>query len=174
MKSMKIINNMKKIPQGRDGASDNGEDGRSAAAKTQNSRADAVYEPAYLQYSQKSTASMIIFAIGMLICTAVPAGITLAYFPLWRQNISASPVRLAGGALVMVGICVLIPLCRWILPKLKQPAPVVMWTVAWMIFYAVRDIIASLTVIAFWGMISSAVSAVLFGISAQLDRKYRR
>lgn len=74
----------------------------------------------------------------------------------------------------MVGICVLIPLCRWILPKLKQPAPVVMWTVAWMIFYAVRDIIASLTVIAFWGMISSAVSAVLFGISAHLDRKYRR
>lgn len=173
MKSMKIINNMKKIPQGRDGASDNVGDGK-GAAKTHERRADAVYEPAYLPYSQKSTASMIIFAVGMLICTAVPAGITLAYFPLWRQNISASPVRLAGGALVMVGICVLIPLCRWILPKLKQPAPVVMWTVAWMIFYAVRDIIASLTVIAFWGMISSAVSAVLFGISAHLDRKYRR
>lgn len=171
---MKDIRIMKKTPHRQEDVSDNVRDGKGAAAKAQDYRADAAQEPAYLPYSRKSTASMIIFAIGMLICTAVPAGVTLAYFPLWRQSISASPVRLAGGALVMVGICVLIPLCRWILPKLKQPAPVVMWTVAWMIFYAVRDIIASLTVIAFWGMLSSAVAAVLFGISAHLDRKYRR
>lgn len=78
---------------------------------------------------------------------------------------------MAGGTLAMLCITVLLPLWRYISPKLRQPAPFVMWCVLFAAFYLIRDVIASLTVIAFWGAVSSGLSCVLFALSAYLKKQ---
>ena len=112
--------------------------------------------------------SRIIFAIGLIICTAIPAAATLTYLPLWRQSLGAG--RIFGGTALMLGLAVILPLWRYISPKLRQPAPFVMWTLLFFAFYLIKDLIASLTVVAFWGMLSSGLATVLFALSAYLKK----
>lgn len=118
---------------------------------------------------KKRRQSQVLFALAMLICTAVPCAATLSYFPVWKQTVGN--LHMAGGTLFMLCLAVILPLWRYISPRLRQPAPFVMWCVLFVAFYLIKDVIASLTVIAFWGAVSSGLSCVLFALSTYLKKQ---
>ena len=107
-----------------------------------------------------------LFILAMLVCTIPPALATLSYFPLWRE--ATGGARTALGTLLLLSLAVLLPLWRFIAPRLRQPAPMIMWAILFTVFYLIKDIVANLTVIAFWGMVSSALATALFALSAYL------
>ena len=115
--------------------------------------------------------SRLCFCLGMLICIVPPAAATLAYFPRWREGVGSSGAL--GGGLAMAIIIAAVPLWRWLSAHFRSPAPALLWTLAFVLLYMVKDVIYDLTVVAFWGMLSAFVSTVLFWVSRYLGKRVK-
>lgn len=109
--------------------------------------------------------SLLIRALGIIICICPVVCAILSYFPLWIARDDAC--ALSGIALCLILIA-LIPFYKYIIRALKSPSAHTMWFIVFVIFFFLSKISDEMTVIAFVGFISNLFGAMIF----KLGKRY--
>ena len=112
------------------------------------------------------TRKLIIRIFALLLCVVPPAVAVLLNFPVWIERSHAATI--SGTALVLLVLCC-IPFYKSILAYIKSAATPVFWLLMFAFCYLFGAIVDELTIVAFVGMISNLLGALLF----KLEKRYR-
>ena len=102
---------------------------------------------------------IVLRVLGLLFSTVPVVAATLLYFPLWRERGGAA--ALSGGVLLLL-ILSAAPLFRFIREHLRSPSVTLLWLLIFLLFFALSNIAAEMTVIAFVGFIGNLIGSGLF------------
>ena len=117
----------------------------------------------------------LLYAIGLVLCVLPVLFCILSEFPLWvRSGIDTifSGFVLSGISLTLV-VVACTPLIRVVGRKIKTPAVWMMWGIAALIFYSVKNVIDSLVLISTFGFIGNALGAFFFALAGKYADKER-
>jgi hypothetical protein len=112
------------------------------------------------------TRKLVIRIIALLLCVVPPAVTVLLNFPVWIDRSHAATI--SGTVLVLLVLCC-IPFYKAILAYIKSAAAPVLWLLLFAFCYLFGAIVDELTIVAFVGMISNLLGALLF----KLEKRYR-
>jgi hypothetical protein len=112
--------------------------------------------------------SKLFYLLGLALSILPPAISTLLYFPVWRQ---AGGVYLLSGMALLLLLVSVIPFMRFIKEWLKSPSAIFIWTVIYILFFALSKIAEQVTVIAFFGLVGNILGAIFFRLSKRGDMK---
>lgn len=102
---------------------------------------------------------IILFILGLMLCT-VPVTVTiLLYFPLWINEGSGAVIS---GFTLLLLPAALLPMWRSIKRLLRSPSAYTMWLIAFVIFFMLSKIANEMTVICFVGFVGNLIGAMLF------------
>lgn len=117
---------------------------------------------------KKSTKGAIIKATAIGIDVSVPLIATLTQFPLWVEQ--SAEATMSGLCLMFIGLSI-IPFYKQIKEYIKSPSACVVWCVIFVILALLKNIISQMLVVAFAGLISNAVGAVIYNVGKRFDDK---
>ena len=116
----------------------------------------------------KNNQNFVKFALhfgGLILCVVPPIICTLSYFPLWK---SAGGEQLVSGGTALLIILAMIPFYKYLRKALESAASYMIWLVIFVFCFLMAKIINEITVIAFVGLISNLIGALLMKLG---DRK---
>ena len=117
---------------------------------------------------KNATKGKIVKAAAVGIDVLGPLGATCSQFPIWVEKSSAATVS---GLFLVFAILSCIPLFKQIKEWLKTPSVPVMFTVAAVLFIALRNIIDQMVLICVVGAIANVVGAVVYKAGAAVEAK---
>lgn len=117
---------------------------------------------------KNATKGKIVKAAAVGIDVLGPLGATCSQFPVWVEKSSAATVS---GLFLVFAILSCIPLFKQIKEWLKTPSVPVMFTVAAVLFIALRNIIDQMVLICVVGAIANVVGAVVYKAGAAVEVK---
>lgn len=104
-----------------------------------------------------SLKGIILYSVGLAICTVPVLCAIISYFPIWKERSAAA--ALSGFALLLV-LLALVPLFSTIKSLLRSPAAYTLWFIMFAIFFLLSKIADEMTVICFVGFVSNLLGAV--------------
>ena len=110
--------------------------------------------------------SLLLRALGLVLCVIPPAAATLCYFPVWRAE--GGETLLSGTALLLLTLAA-IPVYKLISAHLRSPAAYTVWLIAFLLFLMLSSIAHEMVVISFVGFIGNLVGAILFRLAGGRD-----
>lgn len=117
---------------------------------------------------KRSTKGAIIKATALGIDIGVPLIATLNQFPLWVEQ--SAEATMSGLCLVFVGLSV-IPFLKQLKEYFKSPSAWVVWAIIFAFLVLLQNIISQILVVAFAGLVSNLIGAVIYNIGKRYDDK---
>lgn len=111
------------------------------------------------------TKGRVLKASAVGIDVVAPLGATIAQFPIWVEQSAGATV--SGLFIVMAFLCC-IPFYKVIFKWLKSPSMPLLWTVIFVLLYALSRIIDQMLVVCVVGIISNLTGAVLYKAGVQI------
>lgn len=109
----------------------------------------------------------ILYYFGIAVSVAAPLITAMTQFPVWTEKIPKSQL---GSMFIFTALLSCIPFLKHIKMHLKSPSAVTVWTLLFIICWAMNKIIEQLYIIALVGMIANAIGGVLCSIGNYLRR----
>ena len=113
------------------------------------------------------TKGNIIYYVGLAVSIVAPLIAAATQFPVWTENVEPTQI---GGMFVFVAILCMIPLFNHFKIALKSPSSAMLWTIMFVVTWALSKIIKQIVIVSLVGMISNIVGAILCGIGNHLRR----
>lgn len=113
----------------------------------------------------------ILYYIGMAVSVLAPLITAMTQFPIWTEKVPKSQL---GSMFVFTALLSCIPFLKHIKMQLKTPSAVTVWTLLFVICWAMNKIITQLYLIALVGMIANVVGAILCAVGNYLRRPRTR
>ena len=108
------------------------------------------------------TKNVLLYVLGLFLCTGPVLMAIFSYFPLWRE---AGGGRVVSGGALLLAVLAWTPLFRFIKRVIASPAAYMMWLFVFILFFALSKIAHEMTVIAFVGFVGNALGALCFKLS---------
>lgn len=112
------------------------------------------------------TKALILKSTAVGIDVIAPLVATIAQFPVWVEKSAGATV--SGLFIVMAFLCC-IPFYRAIFSWLKSPSAPLMWTVIFVLMYALSRIIDQMLTVCLVGIISNCIGAVIYKIGKKVE-----
>lgn len=113
------------------------------------------------------TKGNIIYYVGLAVSIAAPLIAAATQFPVWTENVEPTQI---GGMFVFCAILCMIPLFNHFKLALKSPSSALLWSIMFIVTWALSKIIAQIVIVSLVGMISNIIGAILCGIGNHLRR----
>lgn len=113
----------------------------------------------------------ILYYIGMTVSVLAPLITAMTQFPVWTEKVPKSQL---GSMFVFTALLSCIPFLKHIKMQLKTPSAVTVWTLLFLICWAMNKIITQLYLIALVGMIANVIGAILCAVGNYLRRARTR
>ena len=107
----------------------------------------------------RRTNGILLSASGVLISVIPPIVCAASFIPIWRERGSGA---ILSGLVLFIALISAMPLIKLLKRALASPSVPLVWLVIFIIFYALDSIAGEVTVIAFVGLISNTVGAILY------------
>lgn len=107
----------------------------------------------------KKTKGRVLKTSAVVLDVAAPLGATIAQFPIWIEDSARATV--SGLFLVFAFLCC-IPFYKVIFSWLKSPSIPILWTVIFVLLYALAQIINQMLVVAVVGIISNMIGSFIY------------
>ncbi|MDE6758994.1 MAG: hypothetical protein K2J89_06970 [Clostridia bacterium] len=114
---------------------------------------------------------VIIYYIGMIVSVLAPLITAMTQFPVWTEKVPKSQL---GSMFVFTALLSCIPFLKHIKMQLKTPSAVTVWTLLFVICWAMNKIITQLYLIALVGMVANIVGAIMYAVGNHLRRARTR
>lgn len=114
------------------------------------------------------TKSRLLKASGLAIDVAAPLITTLTQFPLWIEKSTAATIS---GLFLVFALLSVIPLFKWLKEKFSTPSIKLVWTVIFVVIYALRSIVDQMLIIACVGMISAYVGDIVYALGDKYEKE---
>lgn len=105
----------------------------------------------------------ILKGVAIALDVGVPLGVTLSNFPVWVDRSAGATV--SGLSLIIVFLCC-IPFYRQLKEYFKSPSAPVLWTVLFVLFLFLENIVHEIKLVCFFGAISNYVGSLLYKIGS--------
>lgn len=116
---------------------------------------------------KKSTKGTIIYYTGLAVSILAPLVAAATQFPVWTESVPGTQI---GGMFIFVALLCMIPLFNHLKIALKSPSSCLLWTLIFVITWALSKIIDELLIVALVGSIANYIGALLCGIGNYLRR----
>lgn len=116
--------------------------------------------------SQK-TKGHILYYTGLTISIVAPLIAAMTQFPVWTQNVSPQEIS---GLFVFVAFICIIPLFNHFKQALRSPSSALLWSLMFLITWALSKIIAQMVIVSLVGMIANIIGAIMCGIGNHMRR----
>lgn len=113
------------------------------------------------------TKSRALKACGLGVDVGAPLIATLSQFPIWVEKSTAATVS---GLFLVFALLSVIPLFNWLKKKFSAPSIKLVWTILFVVIYAMRAIIDQMLLITFVGMLSAYIGDVLYSLGEKYDK----
>lgn len=117
--------------------------------------------------NKKSTLGKIIKGGAICLDVAAPLIATITQFPIWVETSSEATVS---GLFLLFAFLSALPFIKQIKAYFKSPSVWVLWTVALVLFIALRNIINEMVIVCFVGMIANLIGAGIYKIGNVIDK----
>lgn len=114
------------------------------------------------------TKGTLIKGSSIAISVAVPFAATCTQFPIWIKSSAAATVS---GLFVVFALLSSIPLLRWMKRKNKAPSGEIIWTIIFVMLYAVNEIINQMILISFFGMLANWIGVILYNVGEKVAER---
>lgn len=97
-----------------------------------------------------------------------PLWATIAQFPVWVERSAGATVS---GLFIVIAFLCCIPFYKIIFKWLKSPSIPILWTVIFVLLYALSRIIEQMLVVCVVGIFSNYIGAVLYKIGTRIEER---
>lgn len=115
-----------------------------------------------------TTKSRILKASGLAIDVLAPLITTLTQFPIWVETSAAATIS---GLFLVFTLISIVPIFKWLKSKFDAPSIKLVWTVIFIVIYALRTIIDQMLLISLVGMISAFVGDIVYTYGETVDKE---
>ena len=115
-----------------------------------------------------SVKGIILYLLGLGICTVPVVVAILSYFPLWAKAKDGSAVS---GIVLILLLLAFKPIFNLLKKAFKTSAAYTMWLVVFVVFFALSRIADQITVISFVGLVSNALGALVIRLSCICEKR---
>lgn len=109
----------------------------------------------------------IVYYVGLAVSIAAPLVAAATQFPVWTENVEPTQIS---GMFVFVAILCMIPLFNHFKIALRSPSSAMLWTIMFVVTWALSKIIAQIVIVSLVGAVSNIIGAVMCGIGNHLRR----
>lgn len=116
---------------------------------------------------KRKTKGRIWKGTAILLDVGVPMAATLTQFPVWIERSSDATVS---GLFLLFAMLSCLPFLKQIREYMKSPSVWSLWCILFVSLFALRNIIDEMLVIAFWGLLSNVIGAVVYRIGSETEK----
>ena len=117
---------------------------------------------------KNSAKGRLLKGIGLTVDVAAPLAATVSQFPLWIERSSSATVS---GLFLLFAFLSCIPFWRQIKAFMKSPSAPLLWSVLFVLFLALRNIVDEMLIVCLVGALSNLIGTGLYKLGAILAER---
>lgn len=117
------------------------------------------------------TKGKLLCGTGVGMSVGVPLAATVSQFPIWVEHSADATVS---GIFVVLALLSAIPLIRWFRSKHKAPSSEMLWTLGFVILYALNSIIEQMILISFFGALANWIGAIFYKLGVSVSEREQK
>lgn len=117
---------------------------------------------------KNATKGKILKATALTIDVSVPLIAALTQFPVWIDRSSEATMS---GVFLLLALLSCVPFLRQIKEFMKSPSAPIIWTVLFVLFIVLRNIIDQMVIVCFFGMIANFLGSGLYKLGGYIGEK---